>query len=104
MQFIVLGYDGTDEEAPSRRAAARENHLAQSAEAAANGEQIFAAALLNDSDNMCGSAMVVDFPSRQELENWLKSEPYVTGHVWKDIQIYPCKIAPSFEKLIPGRE
>ena len=40
---------------------------------------------------------MVDYPSQEALENeWLKSEPYVTGDVWQEIDIKPCKIPEFF--------
>jgi len=100
MQFVVIGYDENDDQALDRRLAARDAHLALSDEAVQTGEQILGAALLNDDDNMCGSVMVVDFPSRDELDAWLENEPYIKGKVWEKVKVYPCKIGPSFSHLI----
>ncbi|TCN26195.1 YciI family protein [Mesobacillus foraminis] len=49
--------------------------------------------------NMIGSMMVVDYPSREELDKWLKEEPYVVGNVWQNIEIKPCRVAPIFMEL-----
>ncbi len=43
--------------------------------------------------------LVFDFPTRQELEEYLKTEPYVTGKVWETIEIKPCKVPPVFMDL-----
>lgn len=43
--------------------------------------------------------MVVDYPSIEELNNWLKVEPYVVANVWQKIDIQPCRVAPIFMKL-----
>jgi uncharacterized protein len=48
---------------------------------------------------MIGSMMVVYYPSRQELDDWLKVEPYVVRKVWEKIDIKPCKVASTFMKL-----
>lgn len=100
MQFIIIARDDKDSEALERRLAAREAHIAYSNKAAEAGEQLIAAAMLDSDDKMCGSVLVVDFESREDLEEWLKIEAYVTGNVWKDIEIIPCKLAPAFHKLI----
>ena len=34
----------------------------------------------------------------EQLDAWLAAEPYVTGKVWENIQIIPCKISPMFLK------
>lgn len=104
MKFIVIGYDGKDAQALDRRMAAREAHLALSDQAIARGEHLLAAALLNEDEQMCGSVMVVDFPSRDALDKWLETEPYIQGKVWEDVQVFPCKIPPSFEHVFSSEE
>lgn len=42
---------------------------------------------------MIGSAVIVDFPSRAELDDWLKNDPYVTGGVWQKIEVRPFRAA-----------
>ncbi len=74
MQFLVTGYDGHDEKALERRLGAREAHLKGVEEAAARGEHLYGAALLNDEGKMVGSFLVVDYPNREELDAWLKRE------------------------------
>lgn len=100
MQFIIMAKDGEDEEALNRRLAARDSHLAYGEMAAKTGEQIIAAALLDKNDNMRGSLMIVDFENIEELQKWLDQEAYVTGNVWQNIDIIPCKIAPTFSHLV----
>ncbi|MBF0376226.1 MAG: hypothetical protein HQK72_01970 [Desulfamplus sp.] len=99
MQFIVIGYDGTDEYALERRMAAREAHLKVASEMSSHGKWLYAAAILNDNGNMCGSMIVCEFDSIEELKaKWLNSEPYVVGNVWEKIEIKQAKVAPSFAK------
>lgn len=94
MQFIVLGYDGTDDKALERRMAVRENHLKYAQEMFDTGKWLYASALLDDDEKMIGSMIVCDYPSREELqEKWLKHEPYVIGNVWKTIHIHRAKVA-----------
>ncbi|BAQ08877.1 hypothetical protein OXB_0405 [Bacillus sp. OxB-1] len=96
MQFIVMAYDGTDDEALSRRLQAREQHLQSVTQRAEAGEHLYGAALLDDDGKMIGSMMVVEYPSREELDRWLKAEPYVLGDVWRKIEIKPCQVPPIF--------
>jgi uncharacterized protein len=94
MQFLVLGYDGTDEKALERRMAVRENHLKNAQEMFDSGKLLHAAAILDDNEKMIGSMFVCDYPSREELnEQWLKHEPYVVGDVWKTIHIHRARVA-----------
>lgn len=94
MQFVVIGRDGADEEALSRRMNAREAHLKNTGDHKDNIKM--AVAILGDNGQMNGSVMVVDFPSREALDEWLDNEPYVKGDVWQDITVIPGKIAPAF--------
>ncbi|MBF0204468.1 MAG: hypothetical protein HQK67_09180, partial [Desulfamplus sp.] len=88
MQFIVIGYDGTDELALKRRMAAREEHLKVASEMNSKGKWLYAAAILNDAGNMCGSMIVCQFDSIESLKSeWLNTEPYVVGKVWETIEI-----------------
>lgn len=93
MQFLVTAYDGTDPEAPTRRRAVREAHLAGARELTEKGHFLIGGALLNDSGEMIGSALVCEFPSRAELDAWLESDPYVTGDVWRTIEVVPFRAA-----------
>ncbi|GLV53911.1 hypothetical protein KDH_07620 [Dictyobacter sp. S3.2.2.5] len=96
MEFIVMAYDATDEEALKRRLDIRPAHMAQGEKMLAEGKYRFGAALLNDEEKIIGSMIVADFASRDELNAWLEIEPYVTGHVWEKIEVTPCRIGPRF--------
>lgn len=98
MQFLVTGWDGDDTSALSRRLAAREAHLSTGDRLKAEGHLLFATAILNDEGGMIGSVLIFDFPSRDELDACLRNEPYVTGDVWKRIEIHPCRVGPSFAR------
>jgi uncharacterized protein len=96
MQFMVLAYDGTDDGALERRLRARPAHLAGAEKMAADGRLVYAAAVLDDADQMMGSLMILDVVSRDDIDRWLEYEPYVVGEVWKDITVTPCSTAPLF--------
>ena len=98
MQFIVLGYDGADEGALERRHAVREEHITLGDKLRAEGKAIFGVAMLDDDGQMIGSVYVMEFENRAELDEWLKVEPYVTGDVWRRIEVIPAKVGPSFIK------
>ncbi len=96
MQFLVIGYDGDDEEAMSRRMAAREAHLQGFRDKVEQGIFLYGSAILDDDGKMIGSMIVCDFPSREALdEQWLRSEPYAVGDVWRRIQIQRAQV-PTF--------
>lgn len=85
MTFLVLGYDGSDAEAPARRAAARAAHLATAKRLKAAGHLLEGGAILDDVGAMRGSMLLLEFPSRAELDAWLSADAYTLGGVWKDV-------------------
>jgi len=96
MQFLLIAYDHTDPEALARRMAAREAHIAHTEKYKQQGHMRYGAAILNEKQEMIGSMMVVEFPDRTALDNWLKDEPYIIGKIWNQVAIEPCKVGPSF--------
>lgn len=96
MQFLLLAYDATDEQATERRMAARDAHLATIDRYKAMGHMLMGAAILSDNNRMIGSCIVAEFPDRAALDAWLSEEPYVVQKVWQQLEIRPCKVGPSF--------
>ena len=94
MQFLLTGFDGHDESAPQRRSAAREAHLARVAELAESGQFVYGGALLDDSETLIGSVLILEFPDRAALQNWLADEPYVIEEVWQSVNVTRCRPAP----------
>jgi uncharacterized protein YciI len=102
MQFLVSGFDGDDEGALDRRMKARADHIALGDKLVASGNMLFGVALL-DGDKMVGSTLVVEFPTREDVDKWLEVEPYVTGDVWRRVDVTPCRVGPSFVHLFKER-
>ncbi len=93
MQFVVIARDGSDEGAPARRQAVRDAHIAGVLKMKEQGTLLTGGAILDDQGGMIGSVAIVDFPSREQLDAWLESDPYVTGDVWRDIDVQPFRVA-----------
>lgn len=91
MTFLVLGYDGVDAEGPARRAAARPAHLATAQRLRAAGHFLEGGAILDDTGQMRGSMLLMEFPSRAELDAWLSTDAYTLGGVWKDVTVWPFR-------------
>jgi len=96
MKFMLVGRDGADAQALDRRMAARQAHIEMCDKMKAQGTLSYAAAILDDSEKMIGSILICDFPTRQDLDNHLKEEPYVKGDVWRDIEIKTIKPGAAF--------
>lgn len=97
MQWLIIARDGTDADAPSRRQAARAAHLENATRLQTKGHLLVGGALTDEAGNMIGSAAVAQFASRAELDQWLRTDPYVTGDVWCDIEVIPYRVAPHYD-------
>ena len=68
-----------------KRMAVRPRHLEGMARLGAH--VVCAGGLLDDEGKMKGSVLIMDFQSREELDNYLANEPYVKEHVWEKIEV-----------------
>lgn len=93
MQFLILAYDGTDEQAPERRMATRPAHLDTARRMKQQGSFLEGGAILNDAGEMIGSMLLMEFETRELLNQWLQSDPYTTADVWKTVQVLPFRRA-----------
>ena len=83
MQFLVKAHDG--ENMLEKRMAVRPRHLEGMAKL---GKHIVCAGgLLDDEGKMKGSALVMDFETREGLDEYLANEPYVLEQVWEKIEV-----------------
>lgn len=92
-QFLLIAHDGRDEHALERRMAARPAHFERAAQLKVAGNFILGGALLDEAGNMKGSMMVVQFPDRAAVDEWLRTEPYMLGKVWEQVEVQPFKVA-----------
>ena len=92
-QYLVTGYDHTDEGALQRRMDVRPHHLDGAKELKENGNYILGGALLNEKNEMIGSVMVLQFENEDALEAWKQSEPYITQKIWETVDVKPFKVA-----------
>lgn len=83
MQFLVKAYDG--EGMLDKRMAVRPRHL--EGMKALGKRVICAGGLLDNAGKMKGSALVLDFPDRPALDEYLAQEPYVCAGVWQKIEV-----------------
>ena len=83
MQFMIKAYDG--ENMLEKRMEVRPRHLEGMKKL---GRQIICAGgLLDEDGKMKGSALVLEFPDRAALDEYLKNEPYVVEGVWQKIEV-----------------
>ncbi len=83
MQFMIKALDGEGKLA--KRLEVRPRHLEGMEKLRSN--IICAGGLLNDEGKMKGSVLILDFPSRAELDSYLATEPYVVEQVWEKVEV-----------------
>lgn len=92
-QYIVIAYDGTDADALERRMAVRPLHFEKARQMKITGNFIKGGAFLDPAGKMIGSVMMMAFATKEDLDQWLATEPYVTGKVWQRIDVQPFRVA-----------
>ncbi|KAJ3270101.1 hypothetical protein HDV01_000542 [Terramyces sp. JEL0728] len=76
-----------------KRLAARPAHLERNAKSKEIGFSLLGGAILNNEQQMVGSIVLFDAPSKEVLEEYIKEDPYFKQQVWEKWEIYPFKIA-----------
>ena len=73
-----------------KRLEIRPRHLENMAHV--NGKVICAGGILDQDGHMAGSVLIMDFASRELLDEYLKSEPYIVENVWETIHVAPMNV------------
>ena len=100
MQFIITAHDGTDEGALERRMSVRPEHLENIQRVKERGSVVCAGGLLDDAGKMKGSFLVMDFDTKEAFEEYLRTEPYVTGGVWRDVNVETCNVVIVNDEVV----
>ena len=83
MQFVITAYDG--ENVLDKRMEVRPDHLEGMKKL---GKHIVCAGgMLDEEGKLKGSVLVVEFPDRAAVDQYLAEEPYVKEHVWEKITV-----------------
>ena len=83
MQFIITAHDG--EGMLARRLEVRPQHLENMGKI--KGNVLCAGGLLDEEGKMKGSVLVLEFPDRASLDEYLESEPYIREKVWETVEV-----------------
>jgi len=95
VHFLVLAWDVAGEDGVARRDAARPAHAASIRALWKEGRVVLGAGLLDDAGVVRGSLIVVDARSRDDVEDYLATEPFATEGVWGRVEVHPMRI-PDF--------
>lgn len=83
MQFAIVAHDGKN--MLEKRLRVRPRHLENMSRV--NGRVLCAGGILDDEGRMAGSVIVLDVPSREQLDEYLASEPYIAEGVWEKVTV-----------------
>ena len=88
MQYMIKAYDGKN--MLERRLSVRPRHLENMAKVP--GKVICAGGLLDEEGKMKGSVLIMDFESKELLQQYLDSEPYIKERVWENVEVEPMNV------------
>ncbi len=88
MQFLITAHDRKN--MLEKRMAVRPRHLENMARI--NGKVVCAGGILDEDGKMAGSVLILDFTSRELLDEYLAGEPYLTEKVWEDVRAEPMNV------------
>jgi|SRR6187399_1751214 uncharacterized protein YciI len=100
-QFLITLYDGTDAEAPARRAATRPAHLDGLHANVASGKLLFGGPLFDEAEKPIGSFLLAECADRAELDAIIANDPYVKGNVWQRVVVQPTRLVVRDGKITP---
>ena len=90
MQYIITAYDGTDANALARRMEVRPRHLENMRKVMEEHKVLCAGGITNKEGVPVGSFLIMDFASKELLDRYLETEPYITEKVWEQVKVEPC--------------
>ena len=99
MQFVIKAFDGKG--MLSKRMEVRPRHFEGMEKM--KEHTLCAGGLLDDEGKMIGSLLVMEFPSRKELDEYLANEPYVVEHVWERIEVERMNVVVFDGEIIRQR-
>lgn len=98
-QFVIKAYDGKGK--LDKRMEVRRRHFEGMEKMK---EHILCAGGMLDNDGkMMGSLLVMEFETREQLDEYLSNEPYVVEHVWEQIEVDQMNVVIFDKEIIRER-
>ncbi|GAB3109572.1 hypothetical protein GCM10027160_08800 [Streptomyces calidiresistens] len=101
MLYAVIAFDSTDPGTFERRMSVRPAHMSNGEKMMTDGSFLFGGGILDGAGKMVGGVLIVDFETREEIDEWLKNEPYIINKVWDRVDVHPFLVPPQFLSLFP---
>ena len=99
MQFVIRAYDG--EGMLDKRMEVRPRHFEGMEKM--KEHTLCAGGMLDEDGKMIGSLLVMEFQTREELNEYLANEPYVVEHVWERIEVERMNVVIFDREIIKER-
>ena len=90
MQYLITAHDRPD--MLEKRMEVRPRHLENMEQVKKTGAVVCAGGILDEAGRLVGSALVLDFASRDLLDAYLAAEPYITEKVWETVTVEPMHV------------
>ena len=102
MKFSVIAWDVRGPEGVALRDEFRDAHMEMITRRFEAGEVVLGAGFYDDEGRVRGSLVVLDLPSRADVDAYLEEEPFMTHGLWATVEVNELKI-PDFylERLGP---
>jgi len=91
MTYVIHAYDYPD--SLDKRMAVRPAHLDYVRKLKANDQFILGGALLDETGQMMGSMLMLTFDTDEQLQDYLRTDPYIVQGVWEKIDVKPFRQA-----------
>ena len=99
MQFVIRAYDG--EGMLDKRMEVRPRHFEGMERM--KEHTLCAGGMLDEDGKMIGSLLVMEFQTREELNEYLANEPYVVENVWERIEVERMNVVIFDREIIRER-
>lgn len=88
MQFAISALDGRN--MLEKRIEVRPRHLENMAKY--REHVVCGGALLDEEGKMKGSLLIMNFDSREQVDEYLDNEPYIREEVWQWVKVEPMNV------------
>jgi uncharacterized protein YciI len=96
MAFLILGWDATDDDAPARRQAHRDEHGSGVGRMVEEGTVIFGGGLFDHDGSQLGSLIITDHPDRAAADAYVAADPLTREQVWGRVEVYDLRVPDMF--------
>lgn len=98
MQFLITAYDIPN--GLERRLAVRQEHFENMNKVKEKGKVVSAGGILDEEGKMKGSFLILEFASREMVDEYIANEPYVKHGVWESVKVEVCNVVTLNNELV----